>query len=299
MKPLTRNVHAARVDRIVARLQQVVVDGGEVPDLAELAAVAQMSAFHFHRVYRALTSETIGRTLLRLRLLRALHLLADGSTSVTAVALGVGYETPQAFARVFRESFGASPSELRQQPDRMARERERLSRPPCPMAGSLPPLRVDVVSVEPFEVVALRNRGDYADLDQAYGKLFAWATDAGIVDSLCGLYGIPVDDHRDTPSRDMQFDCALAFSTRMPPPSPMRILTVGGGSYARVRHVGSFMQLEDVTDALLVDWLPASGHALRDVPIHYAYLDDPDEVPEAMLRTDIFVPVRSAAAPVK
>jgi len=43
--------------------------------------------------------------------------------------------------------------------------------------------------------------------------------------------------------------------------------------------------------ALLRDWLPDSGHALRDAELYYHYLDDPEEVPEAILRADICVPV--------
>jgi len=60
---------------------------------------------------------------------------------------------------------------------------------------------------------------------------------------------------------------------------------------ARLRHVGSYALLEDATDQLLRDWLPGSGHALRDAPLHYHFLDDPEDVPEAILRADIYVPL--------
>jgi len=72
----------------------------------------------------------------------------------------------------------------------------------------------------------------------------------------------------------------------------MRLQPVKGGKYARVRHVGSFEGIEGTLDSLFSEWLPGSGLALRDVPIHRHFLDDPDEVPEGMLRTDIFVPVQ-------
>ena len=64
-----------------------------------------------------------------------------------------------------------------------------------------------------------------------------------------------------------------------------------GGRMARLRHVGSYALLEDATDQLLRDWLPGSDHALRDAPLHYHFLDDPEEVPEAILRADIYVPL--------
>jgi len=59
MKALTRKDYLQRIDRVVALLQAAVEQGGELPELARLAAIAHLSPFHFHRIYQA-----------RLRLLR-------------------------------------------------------------------------------------------------------------------------------------------------------------------------------------------------------------------------------------
>ena len=40
------------------------------------------------------------------------------------------------------------------------------------------------------------------------------------------------------------------------------------------------------------DWLPASGHELRDALCFEDYVDDPSEVAAEELRTDIYVPIR-------
>jgi len=294
---MTAPAHALhrRIDRVVARLQQAVQAGGELPDLQELAAVAHLSPYHFHRVYRALTGETVGRTVARLRQLRALHLLGDGARPITDIALAVGYDTPQAFARAFRDAFDDAPSALREHPDRLAAEIARLSRPRA-ASDAATPLRVDVLSVEPFEVVALRvSPANYEHVDAGYGRLFGWAASAGLVDQASSLYGIALTDFRDTPESDAVFECALGFSVAVDPPAPMRMLRLGGGDYARFRHVGPFRGIEDTTDRVLAEWLPGSGYALRDAPIHRGFLDDPEHVPEALLRTDIYLPVRRAA----
>jgi AraC family transcriptional regulator len=295
MKTSTRNAYAQRIDRVVERLQQAVAQGGEVPDLAELATVAHLSPFHFHRVWRALTGESVGGTVARLRLLRALHLLADPQAVVGEVASAAGYATAQAFARAFRDATGASPSELRGQSERILATIARLEKPPRDEVATQAALQVEVVSVEPFEVVALRNRGAFADLDQAYGRLFVWAAEAGLVECIIGLHGVPLADHRVVPPADLEFDCSIRLSAIADPPSPLRLARLGGGDYARLRHVGSFVALEGLVDRVLAEWLPISGYALRDAPIHYNYHDDPEVVPEALLRTDIFVPVAGEA----
>ena len=84
----------------------------------------------------------------------------------------------------------------------------------------------------------------------------------------------------------MGFDAAVA------PPAPFALRMLGGGDYAVLRQVGSYAQLEAALDRVLGDWLPDSGYVLRDAPLHYLYLDDPEAVAEAELRADICVPVQ-------
>ena len=292
MKPDTRNAYARRVDAVLARLQQAIAAGDDLPGLDELAAVAHLSPFHFHRVWRALTGEPMGGTVARLRLARALQLLGDAEAGVAEVALAVGYDTPQALARAMRERLDASPSELRDDPARRAALLARLGRPTRTATDPLP-LQVEVVSLEPFEVVALRNRGAFADLDQAYGALFEWAAGAGLVESIIGLHGIPWGDHRDLPPETLEFDCVIRLDGELAvaPDAPLRRETLAGGLFARLHHVGPYEGLEETVDGVLADWLPDSGHVLRDAPIRYDFLDDPETVPAPLLRADILVPL--------
>lgn len=293
MKNRTRNDYLQRIDRVIALLEQAVNQGDDLPDPARLAEVAHLSPFHFHRVYRALTGETLGNTVLRLRLLRALRLLADPAQSVTEAALAVGYETPQAFARAFRQAFDATPTEWRGQQEQLDEAIERMSHAPADSTRAPALLQVEVVSVEPFRVVAVRHRGNYDDLGEAYAGLFEWAVEQGVIEQFIGIYGVPVSDQRDTPPETCEFDCALAFDRDVTPGEGMQVLPLGGGRWARHRHVGAYLGtgLDEATDALLAQWLPASGYRLRDVPVFHHYLDDPEQTPEAMLRTDIYVPL--------
>ena len=55
MKNTTLNAYARRVDAVIALLQATIARGDDLPGLAELAATAHFSRFHFHRIWRALT----------------------------------------------------------------------------------------------------------------------------------------------------------------------------------------------------------------------------------------------------
>lgn len=281
------------IDRVIAHLQQCLRAGQPLPDLDALAAVAHQSPFHFHRLYRALTGETPGRTVARLRLLHALQLLGQADSRVTEVALTVGYESPQGLARACRQALDATPSALRADAQLRTHWQLRLSLPAGDADAMDVPLQVRVTTLEPFDVVVLRKRGAFDDLDQAFGQVFAWAAEQGLAGHLQQLIGIALNDHRDVAADACEFECGMGLGRALAGvPAPLRALTLGGGEYAVLRHVGSYAGLEAATDALLRQWLPDSGRALRDAPLYYHYLDDPEDVPEAMLRADICVPLR-------
>lgn len=287
MKPDTRTRLASRIATVAGHLQHTVAAGAPVPPLEVLAGQASLSPFHFHRVWRAATGETLGRTLTRLRLSRALQLLAAGKT-VTHVALAVGYASPQAFARTFRQTLGVAPAGLRGHAAQATALLARLQ-PPPPQA--MEPLVVDLVEIAPFDVVVLRAQGAFDDLDHAFGRLFGWAEAAGLVEGINALIGVPLGDHRDLPPRALRFDAALRMPMPATLPRPLRRLRIAGGRHARVRHVGAYSGLEDMTDRLLAQWWPGSGERLRDAALHYHFLDDPEQVAEVELRADIFLPL--------
>ncbi|MDR6991707.1 GyrI-like domain-containing protein [Luteimonas sp. 3794] len=287
MKADTRTRLAPRIAAVAGQLQGLVAEGASLPPLATLAREASLSPFHFHRVWRAATGETFGRTLTRLRLSRALQLLAAGET-VTQVALAVGYASPQALARTFRQTLGVTPAALRGQPAQATALLDRLQPPPPQI---FQPLAVELVEIAPFEVVALRARGAFDDLDDAFGRLFGWAEAVGVVEDIDALIGMPLGDHRDLPPHALQFDAAVRLPGPATLPRPLRRVTITGGRHARVRHVGAYSGLEDMTDRLLAWWWPQSGERLRSAPLHYHFLDDPEQVAEADLRADILLPL--------
>jgi AraC family transcriptional regulator len=78
-----------------------------------LAAVADFSVPHFHRIFTAHVGESIAGYVRRVRLERAGRKLRMGAIDITEVALAAGYETHAAFGKAFKQQFGLSPSEFR------------------------------------------------------------------------------------------------------------------------------------------------------------------------------------------
>ncbi len=101
-------------DRHVKRVTAYMTDMMEHPiGLDELAALVDLSRFHFCTSFRRATGQSPYLWLTHLRIARAKGLLADPSLPIAEIALCVGYQTPSAFAASFRKIVGVSPSAFR------------------------------------------------------------------------------------------------------------------------------------------------------------------------------------------
>lgn len=87
---------------------------GEEIGLDELAALVNLSRFHFCTAFRKATGHTPHNWLVVLRIEEARRQLKDRTLAVTDIALIVGYQTPSSFAAAFRKVVGMTPSEYRQ-----------------------------------------------------------------------------------------------------------------------------------------------------------------------------------------
>jgi AraC family transcriptional regulator len=88
--------------------------------LDEMAQSVGLSTAHFARMFRKSTGQTPHQFVLRRRLERAKLMLRAPDARVLDVAVACGFKTQQHFAQVFRDVWGVSPTEYRQESELIA-----------------------------------------------------------------------------------------------------------------------------------------------------------------------------------
>lgn len=101
------NGHAMRIGRTTAWIREHYA---EALDISGLAALANMSVANFHRHFRAVTSMSPLQFQKRVRLQEARRVLS-GSSTISAVAYEVGYQSLSQFNRDYRRLFDLTPSD--------------------------------------------------------------------------------------------------------------------------------------------------------------------------------------------
>jgi AraC family transcriptional regulator len=104
--------YARRVNRAI---DYIVKNLSNSLSLAEIAHVAHFSPFHFHRIFKAATGETLHQFVKRLRLASAIQMLTpqpykrQAMPLLTQIALACGFSSLSEFSHSFKQRYGASP----------------------------------------------------------------------------------------------------------------------------------------------------------------------------------------------
>lgn len=255
-------------------------------DLDRLAGIACFSPWHFHRIYAAVTGETVAETYRRHRLHRAAVDLVSSDRLVAEIARRAGFGSAAAFIRSFSQAHGVTPGEFR-----------RLRQPPGHQRSNEPevPIMTDVeiVTVPAQPMIALAHKGDYNRIGEAFEKLGAWAGSRGLVGPQSKMIGIYYDDPDVVASTALRAHACLSQPPGAAVEAPYEAVTLPGGSYARAVHKGPYADLHVFYRKMFREWLPASGREPADGPCFEDYLNDPSQSPPTEWLTAVHIPLKS------
>lgn len=276
VKPETTDSYHERIGRVLLHIERHL---DEPLGLDHLASVACFSPFHFHRVFRGMTGESVKEHVRRLRLERAATRLRRGDSPVIDLALEAGYETPESFTRAFGSMFGVSPSEYRRGHNGSA--------PPQPHGKETPPVEVRIEKLPAMRIAYVRHTGPYDQCGTAWEKLMRWAGPRGLLGPGMTMLGISHDDPDVTPPEKLRYDAALVVPEGTAAEGEVGVRDIEAGEYAVVTHMGPYSTLNETYTRLCGEWMPSSGREFADTPAIEFYRNDAQNTPPEQLRTDI------------
>ncbi|GAB0115058.1 helix-turn-helix domain-containing protein [Acidisoma sp. C75] len=247
------------IDYIEANLDEEIA-------LAAVARAASLSQWHFQRIFKALTNETVKTYIRSRRLAVSLDKLRATNERILDIAIAAGYESQEAFSRAFKASFGMTPTDYRRIKDRslfpgkvmideayLRHIHRNLSLDPTF-------IRLDDMS---FVGLSTRFYGIDSDKNNIGDHLPAlWAAFMPRVREIPGrlgaeLYGIvrPLREDGD----ELEYFAAAAVGRVENLPEGMARMTVPGATYARFAHRGLPQAVDLTVNYIYSNWLLGSG----------------------------------------
>ena len=281
-KPETLIDYGRRIARVTAHIADHL--DAEL-DVGRLADVAYFSPWHFHRIYRETTGETVADTVRRLRLHRAAVELTRGNTALERIAKRASYGTLAAFSRAFAADYGVPPGAYRL--------RGKLL-PPAPHRSTEPVVmyKVEIAPFTGVRLAAVSHRGDYQEIGRAFERVYAWAGARGFIGPATRSIGIYFDDPESVPLKDRRSEAGLVVASGATVDGEMHALEIPSLLCASVLHKGPYAELERPYRYLFREWLPKSGREPDDHPCFEEYLNNPRELPPSEWLTRVYLPIK-------
>jgi AraC family transcriptional regulator len=275
---------ATYLERINRAIDYVVNHLHEPLRLRDLSRSAMLSPFHFHRVFQSLVGETPAEFVKRLRLERALGLMARSrAPSMSAIALACGFSSSSDFSRCFKQRFDVPPSAFdikawcKSRGEQLQAAVEQEARPHL---ERLPPrlnpdkFRVRIHDVPARSMAYIRVSRPYQGdaVISATRRLVAWAERQGLANGQ--WLGYQWDNPEITALEDCRYHVAVEAERFTPKgevgrfPFPTMIVAeieIRGGLDLELRAL----------QWLYGTWLPRSGYVPDDHPAFEAWMGRP------------------------
>ena len=235
-------------------------------ETADVASEAGVSHWHFQRIFKALTHETLKTYIRSRRLAVALDRLLSTERRIVEIALEAGFQSQESFTRVFKEAFGITPAAYRRRGSQ-----HQFVRKPGFDGDYLRHLQADV-SLEPelleqpelllvgmqthcFGVGSHKNNiaRQLPPLWAAFLEHLHEVPDA--VPGQC--YGVICP--RQEGAEELVYLAGIAVRGEVMPPPGMQLRRLAGGRYARFTHRGRVERLDQTVNYVYGNWLPRSG----------------------------------------
>ncbi len=281
IKPATARDYRKRLNRVVDYLYQHL---DEEIGVDELADVAHLSPYHWHRIYTAMQGETVAATLKRLRLERAANKLANSDSDLMSIANAAQYSTTEAFGRAFKDVYGMTP----------AAYRKKGSHSEFKNANLLDDHERFEVVIAPLDFrtcASVHHSGNYMEINHAMGTLFGALAEQQILSEDSIMMAVFLDDPDTTPVDQLR-SCAcspIGRDTELAP--PLERLDIFQGNYAKLLYTGPYADMKDAYRWLYGTWLPNSNYEVADAPGVELYLNNPQEVPASELQSLLCLPL--------
>jgi AraC family transcriptional regulator len=271
-----------RLSRVTAYIHDHLA---EELDLDQLAEVAHLSPYHWHRVYHAMNGETIAATIRRLRLHRASGYLANTQLPVAQVARKCGYPNVQSFTRAFGTAYGMGPTLYR------ARGGHMVFRQGVAQAAAAG-YTVDIRHVPAVALAGLPHGGSYMRIGKAFETTFTHMAAQGLLREDTRWLAVYYDDPAAVPEAQLRSWAGLSVPAVDSAAAPLQPMVLGGCTCAVLRHRGPYATMGAAYQWLYGQWLVQSGHAALDQPVFEEYLNNPRDTTPADLLTNIYLPLQ-------
>lgn len=272
--------------------------------LNAVSEIAFFSSFHFHRVFKFVTEQTLHEYVKRRRIEKSASDLLHKNITATEIAHKYGFSDNSSYSRAFKKYFGVSPTEFKNQnPNRFSKIRQLKSK-----NGQEYPdyekyicvinnlkkwikmnAKIEIKEMSKMDLAYVSSIGPH-NLENAYGKLMQWATPKGLMNDQTKMITVYHDSFKVTEADKVRMSASILLDKAAETNGEIGLTTIEAGKFI----VGSFEiglnEFEKSWTGLFV-WMNENGYKKADREPFEIYYNNFNEHPERKAIVDFCIPI--------
>ena len=295
--------YKARINRV---FQYIEDNLDEQLSLQELAKIAHFSPFHFHRVFKLITSETLNEYVIRQRIEKSASvLLHRKNQSISEVADLHGFSNNTVFSRAFKQFYGVSPSEFQKQNLMKSSKIRQLNSKNCTPHPSREEYlctidhlkkwlnmsaQIEIRTLPTIHLAFMNSIGEL-NLQNTYQKLLRWATPKGLLDKAdTKVITIYHNSFKITAPNKVRMSACISTDMEFVPEGEVGKMSIEGG-----KHIVGYFEItpkefEKAWTGMFL-WMNEKGYKKADKNPFEIYLNNFNEHPEGIAFVELCIPI--------
>jgi len=272
--------------------------------LNNVSEIAYFSPFHFHRVFKFITGETLNEYITRQRIEKSALDLLHKNISISEISHKFGYSDNSSFSKTFKKYYGISPTEFKKQnPNRHSKIRQINSKNGqayhnyekyiCVIDKLINWIRmnaeIEIREMPKMDLAYVTSIGPQ-NLEIAYGKLMRWAIPQGLMNDQTKMATIYHDSFKVTEASKVRMSAAIMLSKPAKTEGEIGLTSIEAGKCIVGRFEIGLNEFEKSWTGLFL-WMNENGYKKADRNPFEIYHNNFNEHPEKKTIADFCIPI--------
>ena len=304
LKPVLQQDYEIRINKVFEFIDQNL---NEELSLEIVAGIAYFSPFHFHRVFKYITGETLNGYINRRKIEKATSILIHKKElGINELGTRYGFNSNSSFTRTFRKFYGISPTLFREQHKQKYSKISQLKSKNgqddlsfekyfCVIENLKIWLnmntKIEIKELPQTQLAYVSCIGPQ-NLETAFNRLIKWAKPKGLLEQKdLMLLTVYHDSFKITASEKVRMNASIVLQNETDTNGEVSLGSIEKGRFLTGRFFISQNEFEKAWTSLFI-WMNEHGYQKADRNPFEIYYNDFREHPEKKFDVELFVPVK-------
>jgi AraC family transcriptional regulator len=274
--------------------------------LDKVSKIACFSPYHFHRIFKTVTNETLNAYITRKRVEKiATVLIRKPEVSITALSVQYGFNSNSSLTRAFKKYYSISPSEFRQQSSsrfsKISKIKSKNGQELVVFGEYICSIdnlkdwiemnaKIEIKEIAKLELAYVTSIG-HRGIASAYDTLVKWAIPLGLLQNpKAKMVTIYHDSFKTTDPEKLRISACITLAEPIKTTGNIGKTSIEKGKFIVGSFVIALNEFEKSWNGLFV-WMADNGYKKADREPFEIYHNDYRTHPEKKAMVDFYIPI--------